>query len=63
MKPTNMDLMCSRTLNEIVMFVLSRSRGLQEEAEALLRDSIHFGPHFADAYSSLASLYAEQVEH
>lgn len=25
-------------------------------------DSIRFGPHFADAYSSLASLYAEQVK-
>ncbi|CAB1345815.1 unnamed protein product [Coregonus sp. 'balchen'] len=34
--------------------------GKKEEAEALLRDSIRFGPHFADAYSSLASLYAEQ---
>ncbi|XP_052316182.1 protein O-mannosyl-transferase TMTC1-like [Oncorhynchus keta] len=39
---------------------LLKSQGKMEEAEALLRDSIRFGPHFADAYSSLASLYAEQ---
>ncbi|XP_064795888.1 LOW QUALITY PROTEIN: protein O-mannosyl-transferase TMTC1-like [Oncorhynchus masou masou] len=39
---------------------LLKSQGKKEEAEALLRDSIRFGPHFADAYSSLASLYAEQ---
>ncbi|XP_033930669.1 protein O-mannosyl-transferase TMTC1 isoform X2 [Pseudochaenichthys georgianus] len=39
---------------------LLKSLGKEEEAEALLKDSIHFGPHFADAYSSLASLYAEQ---
>lgn len=38
-----------------------RSQGKEKEAEALLKDSIRFGPHFADAYSSLASLYAEQV--
>uniref|UniRef100_A0A673JVN6 dolichyl-phosphate-mannose--protein mannosyltransferase n=1 Tax=Sinocyclocheilus rhinocerous TaxID=307959 RepID=A0A673JVN6_9TELE len=31
-----------------------------EEAERMLKESIHFGPHFADAYSSLASLYADQ---
>ncbi|XP_051801319.1 protein O-mannosyl-transferase TMTC1 isoform X2 [Acanthochromis polyacanthus] len=37
-----------------------RSQGQEKKAEALLRDSIRFGPHFADAYSSLASLYAEQ---
>uniref|UniRef100_A0A3P8RUK0 dolichyl-phosphate-mannose--protein mannosyltransferase n=1 Tax=Amphiprion percula TaxID=161767 RepID=A0A3P8RUK0_AMPPE len=36
------------------------SQGKEKKAEALLRDSIRFGPHFADAYSSLASLYAEQ---
>uniref|UniRef100_A0A3B4UNG7 dolichyl-phosphate-mannose--protein mannosyltransferase n=1 Tax=Seriola dumerili TaxID=41447 RepID=A0A3B4UNG7_SERDU len=36
------------------------SQGKEKEAEALLKDSIRFGPHFADAYSSLASLYAEQ---
>ena len=40
----------------------SRSQSKEVEAEALLRDSIRFGPHFADAYSSLASLYAEQVK-
>uniref|UniRef100_A0A3B5B5J1 dolichyl-phosphate-mannose--protein mannosyltransferase n=1 Tax=Stegastes partitus TaxID=144197 RepID=A0A3B5B5J1_9TELE len=39
---------------------LLKSQGKEKEAEALLRDSIRFGPHFADAYSSLASLYAEQ---
>ncbi len=36
---------------------------MEKEAEKLLKDSIHFGPHFADAYSSLASLYSEQVKH
>lgn len=40
-----------------------RSQGKEKEAETLLKDSIRFGPHFADAYSSLASLYAEQVRH
>ncbi|KAM9705066.1 protein O-mannosyl-transferase TMTC1 isoform 2-T2 [Menidia menidia] len=39
---------------------LLKSKGKQKEAEALLKDSIHYGPHFSDAYSSLASLYAEQ---
>uniref|UniRef100_A0A3Q3GTC8 Transmembrane O-mannosyltransferase targeting cadherins 1 n=1 Tax=Labrus bergylta TaxID=56723 RepID=A0A3Q3GTC8_9LABR len=39
---------------------LLKSQGKEKEAETLLRDSIRFGPHFADAYSSLASLYAEQ---
>uniref|UniRef100_A0A8D3D5Z0 dolichyl-phosphate-mannose--protein mannosyltransferase n=1 Tax=Scophthalmus maximus TaxID=52904 RepID=A0A8D3D5Z0_SCOMX len=39
---------------------LLKSKGKEKEAEALLVDSIRFGPHFADAYSSLASLYAEQ---
>uniref|UniRef100_A0A3P8PZN6 dolichyl-phosphate-mannose--protein mannosyltransferase n=1 Tax=Astatotilapia calliptera TaxID=8154 RepID=A0A3P8PZN6_ASTCA len=39
---------------------LFKSQGKEKEAEALLKDSIRFGPHFADAYSSLASLYAEQ---
>ncbi|XP_022605537.1 transmembrane and TPR repeat-containing protein 1 [Seriola dumerili] len=39
---------------------LLKSQGKEKEAEALLKDSIRFGPHFADAYSSLASLYAEQ---
>ncbi|XP_031438517.1 protein O-mannosyl-transferase TMTC1 [Clupea harengus] len=39
---------------------LLKSHGKEEEAELMLRDSIRFGPQFADAYSSLASLYAEQ---
>ncbi|KAI3366519.1 hypothetical protein L3Q82_000650 [Scortum barcoo] len=39
---------------------LLKSQGLEKEAETLLKDSIHYGPHFADAYSSLASLYSEQ---
>ncbi|KAF1372684.1 hypothetical protein PFLUV_G00268470 [Perca fluviatilis] len=39
---------------------LLKSQGKDKEAETLLKDSIHFGPHFADAYSSLASFYAEQ---
>ncbi|XP_036374114.1 protein O-mannosyl-transferase TMTC1-like [Megalops cyprinoides] len=39
---------------------LLKSQGKEEEAEQLLKDSILYGPHFADAYSSLASLYAEQ---
>ncbi|XP_041833388.1 protein O-mannosyl-transferase TMTC1 [Melanotaenia boesemani] len=39
---------------------LLKSQGKQTEAEVLLKDSIHYGPHFSDAYSSLASLYAEQ---
>ncbi|XP_047431445.1 protein O-mannosyl-transferase TMTC1 [Mugil cephalus] len=39
---------------------LLKSKGKEKEAEVLLKDSIRFGPHFADAYSSLASLYAEQ---
>uniref|UniRef100_A0A8C9SGY7 dolichyl-phosphate-mannose--protein mannosyltransferase n=1 Tax=Scleropages formosus TaxID=113540 RepID=A0A8C9SGY7_SCLFO len=39
---------------------LLKSQGKEAEAEQLLKDSIRFGPHFADAYSSLASLYAEQ---
>ena len=47
----------------VMMMLSSRSQGKEREAEALLKDSIRFGPHFADAYSSLASLYAEQVKH
>ncbi|XP_067351825.1 protein O-mannosyl-transferase TMTC1 isoform X4 [Channa argus] len=39
---------------------LLKSQGKEKTAEGLLKDSIHYGPHFADAYSSLASLYAEQ---
>ncbi|KAL6117158.1 tmtc1 [Pungitius sinensis] len=39
---------------------LLKSQGKDREAETLLKDSLHFGQHFADAYSSLASLYAEQ---
>lgn len=48
-----------------IMFIIlcSRSQGKEKEGEALLKDSIRYGPHFADAYSSLASLYAEQVKH
>lgn len=44
-----------------LMMLCFRSQRKEEEAVALLKDSIRFGPHFADAYSSLASLYAEQV--
>ncbi|XP_057179852.1 protein O-mannosyl-transferase TMTC1 isoform X2 [Triplophysa rosa] len=40
---------------------LLKSQGKEEEAERMLQESIWFGPHFADAYSSLASLYADQV--
>ena len=47
----------------MIMMMCSRSQGKEEEAVTLLKDSIRFGPHFADAYSSLASLYAEQVKH
>lgn len=47
----------------IIIMLWFRSQGKEKEAERLLKDSIHFGPHFADAYSSLASLYAEQVKH
>ncbi|KAJ3612107.1 hypothetical protein NHX12_020384 [Muraenolepis orangiensis] len=39
---------------------LLKSRGEEVEAEVMLRDSIRYGSHFPDAYSSLASLYAEQ---
>uniref|UniRef100_A0A8C4GMY0 dolichyl-phosphate-mannose--protein mannosyltransferase n=1 Tax=Dicentrarchus labrax TaxID=13489 RepID=A0A8C4GMY0_DICLA len=39
---------------------LLKSQGKEEEAVTLLKESIRYGPHFADAYSSLASLYAEQ---
>lgn len=45
-----------------VIMLRFRSQGKEKEAESLLRDSIHFGPYFADAYSSLASFYAEQVK-
>lgn len=47
----------------MVLMLWFRSQGKEKEAESLLKDSIHFGPHFADAYSSLASLYADQVNH
>ncbi|XP_069894367.1 protein O-mannosyl-transferase TMTC1 isoform X1 [Dipodomys merriami] len=40
---------------------LLKSQEQKEEAIALLRDSIKYGPEFADAYSSLASLLAEQA--
>lgn len=49
-------------MRERMMLILfSRSQGKEEEAERMLKESIRFGPHFADAYSSLASLYADQV--
>lgn len=38
-----------------------RSQEKVEEAIVLLKESIKYGPDFADAYSSLASLLAEQV--
>ncbi|XP_023571819.1 transmembrane and TPR repeat-containing protein 1 isoform X2 [Octodon degus] len=37
-----------------------KSQEKKEEAVALLKESIKYGPEFADAYSSLASLLAEQ---
>ncbi|XP_072510517.1 protein O-mannosyl-transferase TMTC1 isoform X3 [Notamacropus eugenii] len=37
-----------------------KSQGKKEEAIIFLRDSIKFGPEFADAYSSLASLLADK---
>ncbi|XP_074181962.1 protein O-mannosyl-transferase TMTC1 isoform X2 [Rhinolophus sinicus] len=37
-----------------------KSQEKKEEAITLLKDSIKYGPEFADAYSSLASLLAEQ---
>ncbi|XP_055461590.1 protein O-mannosyl-transferase TMTC1, partial [Psammomys obesus] len=40
---------------------LLKSQEKTEEAIVLLRESIKYGPDFADAYSSLASLLAEQV--
>ncbi|XP_040828200.1 protein O-mannosyl-transferase TMTC1 isoform X1 [Ochotona curzoniae] len=39
---------------------LLKSQEKKEEAIRLLKDSIKYGPEFADAYSSLASLLAEQ---
>uniref|UniRef100_A0A3P9MLB2 dolichyl-phosphate-mannose--protein mannosyltransferase n=1 Tax=Oryzias latipes TaxID=8090 RepID=A0A3P9MLB2_ORYLA len=39
---------------------LLRTQGKDKEAEALLKNSIRYGSHFADAFSSLASLYADQ---
>ncbi|XP_053412750.1 protein O-mannosyl-transferase TMTC1 isoform X2 [Nycticebus coucang] len=39
---------------------LLKSQEKKEEAISLLKDSIKYGPEFADAYSSLASLLAEQ---
>lgn len=41
--------------------VICRSQEKTEEAIVLLKESIKYGPDFADAYSSLASLLAEQV--
>ncbi|KAM4883343.1 LOW QUALITY PROTEIN: protein O-mannosyl-transferase TMTC1-like [Thomomys bottae] len=40
---------------------LLKSQGQKEDAIALLKDSIKYGPEFADAYSNLASLLAEQA--
>ncbi|XP_047285592.1 protein O-mannosyl-transferase TMTC1 isoform X7 [Homo sapiens] len=40
---------------------LLKSQEKKEEAITLLKDSIKYGPEFADAYSSLASLLAEQA--
>lgn len=56
---------CKLTLMMMMMLMMMspRSQGKDREAVTLLKDSIRFGPHFADAYSSLASLYAEQVKH
>lgn len=45
----------------MMVILLCRSQGKEEEAERMLKESIRFGPYFADAYSSLASLYADQV--
>ncbi|XP_032124467.1 protein O-mannosyl-transferase TMTC1 isoform X2 [Sapajus apella] len=39
---------------------LLKSQEKKEEAITLLKDSVKYGPEFADAYSSLASLLAEQ---
>uniref|UniRef100_A0A8C7E2T6 dolichyl-phosphate-mannose--protein mannosyltransferase n=1 Tax=Naja naja TaxID=35670 RepID=A0A8C7E2T6_NAJNA len=41
---------------------LLKNQGKKEEAVVLLRNSIQYGPDFADAYSSLASLLAEQEQ-
>jgi hypothetical protein len=42
------------------LIIIYRSQE-KKEAITLLKDSIKYGPEFADAYSSLASLLAEQV--
>lgn len=47
----------------MTMMPCSRSQGKDKEAETMLKHSVQHGQHFADAYSSLASLYAEQVKH
>ncbi|KAM4881025.1 protein O-mannosyl-transferase TMTC1-like [Thomomys bottae] len=47
--------------NRLPMARVSISQGQKEDAIALLKDSIKYGPEFADAYSSLASLLAEQA--
>ncbi|XP_069619119.1 protein O-mannosyl-transferase TMTC1 [Ranitomeya imitator] len=39
---------------------LLRTRGRNEEAEVILKESLLHGPYFADAYSSLGSLLADQ---
>ncbi|KAG8138328.1 hypothetical protein E2320_004231 [Naja naja] len=43
-------------------YLTFRNQGKKEEAVVLLRNSIQYGPDFADAYSSLASLLAEQEQ-
>ncbi|XP_031754523.1 protein O-mannosyl-transferase TMTC1 isoform X2 [Xenopus tropicalis] len=39
---------------------LLRNKGQDDEAELLLRESLHYGSYFGDAYSSLGSLLADQ---
>lgn len=43
------------------MCLCCRTQGRNEEAELRLKESILYGPYFADAYSSLGSLLADQV--
>lgn len=48
-------------MGAVLLPVACRSQEKTEEAIVLLKESIKYGPDFADAYSSLASLLAEQV--
>lgn len=48
-------------MSSLSPLIIYRSQEKKEEAITLLKDSIKYGPEFADAYSSLASLLAEQV--